>query len=188
MKYFILLSYNYNKMKTIKHYENVALSNTDILDMLDNKAQIVLYPDLINYNSIDEVLGPYGACILLFEAKKNFGHWCCLFKRDDNTIEFFNSYGGYPDNSLKFIPLHFRKISNQYYPYLSLLLLECPYELHYNEFKFQKRANDIKTCGRWCVIRILLRHLSIYEFKNFIDEMCKYYKAKPDEIITMMTI
>nr|VAV82190.1 hypothetical protein GUARANI_11 [Guarani virophage] len=175
-------------MKELKYYEKVALSNFDILEMLDNKAEIVLYPNLIKYETIDDVLGPYGACVLLFEAKKNYGHWCCLFKREDNSIEFFNSYGGYPDNSLKYIPLHYREVSNQYYPYLSLLLLKYPHKLYYNEFKFQKRANDIRTCGRWCVLRLLLKHLDIYEFKKYVDDMCSYYKVTPDELVTMITI
>lgn len=174
-------------MNIIKKYEDTALSNYDLIDMLDGKANIVIYPDLKKYSSIDEVLGKYGACFLLFETKPKFGHWVSLFKRG-NTIEFFNSYGGFPDDSLKYIPLHFREESGQKIPLLSLLLLDSPYDLEYNEFKFQKQKRDIKTCGRWAVIRLLLRDLDIYQFKDFIDLMKKETKLDGDQLVTLLTI
>ncbi len=84
--------------KILKAYEDIALSNTDITNLLNGKVNIVLYPDLYRYRSIDEVMGPFQACILLFEAKPSYGHWCAIFKTDLNTVEFFNPYGGYPDD------------------------------------------------------------------------------------------
>jgi hypothetical protein len=175
-------------MDIIKQYEDVALSNFDLIKLLDGKANIVIYPNLVNYNNIDEVLGPYGACFLLFESKKQYGHWVCLFKRNQNTIEFFNSYGGYPDTSLEYIPMHFREESGQIYPYLSWLLLESPYELEYNEFQFQKKNKNIKTCGRHTVIRLLLRDLDIYQYKAFLDMIKRKTGMNYDQIVTMLTI
>lgn len=166
----------------INKYEDIALSNFEILELVDGKANFVLYPELINYSSIDEILEPYGACFLLFEAKPRYGHWCCLFKLDDNTIEFFNPYGGYPDDSLNLIPLHFRMVSNQYYPYLSWLMINSKYDLTYNEHKFQKRAKNTKTCGRWCATRILFRNISLKDFT-------KLFKNKNgDKIVTLLTM
>lgn len=175
-------------MNTIKYYENIALSNTDLIKMLDKKATVVIYPDLIDYKDIDEVLGKYGACFLLFEAKPKYGHWVCLFKRNENTIEFFNSYGGWPDDSLNHIPMHFREISNQLYPMLSLLILNSPYNLEYNEFQFQKVNKNIKSCGRWCVVRLLLRDLDIYQFNELINLMKNETKLNGDELVTLLTI
>lgn len=174
-------------MDIIKEYEEVALSNFDLIKLVDGKAKVVIYPNLINYKNIDEVLGKYGACFLLFEAKPRYGHWVCLIKRG-NVIEFFNSYGGYPDTSLDYIPMHFREISNQVYPILSLLLYESPYELEYNEFQFQKKSKDIKTCGRHCVVRILLKDLDIYQYKSFLDNIRKNTKLNYDEIVTLLTL
>ena len=61
----------------LKQYESRALSDSDMFRLLNNKCNLVLYPDLHLYKNIDQVLGKYGCCILLFEAKKNYGHWCC---------------------------------------------------------------------------------------------------------------
>lgn len=172
----------------IKKYESVALSNFDILKMLDDKVKIVLYPQLKDYNHIDDVLGQHGACILLFEAKPKYGHWCSLFKINDNEIEFFNSYGGFPDDSLKYIPKKYRIKSGQDIPILSFLLMNSPYKLFYNEFPFQKINSDIKTCGRHCVVRLILRGLDIYQYKDFLDDIRKKYDISYDKIVTLLTI
>lgn len=169
-------------MNILKYYKDISLSDKDVLELIDGKANLILYPDLIKYNSIDQILDPYGACILLFEAKPKYGHWVCLFKLDNGMIEFFNPYGGYPDDGLNFIPMHFRKISNQYYPYLSELLLKSSYELSYNEHKFQKLDKGTKTCGRWCAIRLLCRHMSLEQFT-------KIFKNKyGDDLVTLLTM
>lgn len=174
-------------MDIIKEYENTALSNFDLIKMLDGKANIILYPKLINYDSIDNILGPHEACIILFESSPRYGHWVCLLKRD-NVIEFFNPYGGLPDDSLKQISPEFRYISGQEYPLLTLILFNSPYDIEYNEFRFQKRGENIRTCGRWCVVRLLLKNLDIYEFKEFID-LCKEDTGlNGDELVTVLTI
>src|SRR5580698_9294060 len=108
----------------ISKYEDIALSDKDLANLLNHKNKLVIYQDLINYNNIDDVLGPNGMCTLLFESKKNYGHWCCLWKLNKNTVSFFNSYNGLPDGSLDYINDNYAKISNQDYPYLSKLLYE----------------------------------------------------------------
>jgi hypothetical protein len=174
--------------KIIKEYEDVALSNYDILKLVNHKAKIVLYPNLHKFKTIDQILGPYGACIILFEAKPNYGHWCCLFKVDDNILEFFNPYGGYPDDTLEYIPISFRKISHQCKPYLSFLLYNSPYELTYNEFQFQQHKPNIRTCGRHCVMRILCRNLSLYDYVKFLDLLCQKFNMNYDEVVTLITL
>lgn len=166
----------------IKKYEDIALSDQEVLKLVNTEANIILYPDLYKYNNIDEILEPYGAAFILFCAKPNYGHWCLLFKLDDNTLEFFNPYGGFPDDSLKFIPKHFRSVSNQNSPILSYLLMNSPYELTYNEHQFQKKEKNVKTCGRWCSVRLLSRDLSLKEFTKFFKN--KY----GDKLVTVLTM
>jgi len=173
--------------KTLKQYENIALSNYDILKMLDKRVNIILYPNLHKYDDIDQVLGPYGACILLFEAKKRYGHWVCIFKQDNDLLEFFNSYGGYPDDSLKYIPNHYAKVSNQLVPYLSLLMDKSNYDLSYNEFQFQKKGSGTKTCGRHCVVRLMNRDKTLYEYVDYLDDICENYDCDYDEAVSMIT-
>jgi len=173
--------------KLIEYYEKKALSNFDILKLLDNKANIVLYPNLFKYRNLDEILEPYGCCILLFEARPRYGHWCAIFKLDDETVEFFNPYGGYPDDSLDNIPKTFRMKTHQYYPYLSQLMYDSPYKLTYNEFEFQKKGIDTKTCGRHCVVRLLCKDLTLYEYVKLMDELCKRLKTDYDGVVTVLT-
>ena len=160
---------------------DIALSDKQVLRIVKGKANIVLYPNLYRYQNIDDLITPYGACFILFESKPSFGHWCALIKTGDNDIEFFNPYGGYPDDSLGYIPEQFAKISNQDYPYLSRLMIDSKYNLAYNEHTFQKRNRDIRTCGRWSAMRILLKDYSL-------DEFTKYFLNKnSDKLVTTLT-
>jgi hypothetical protein len=165
---------------------DIALSNIDIVNLLDCKCKIILYPDLYKYKNLDEILGVSGTCIILFESQPNYGHWVCIMRRN-NDVEFFNSYGGYPDDTLKHIEKKFAINSHQDKPYLSLLMINCPYNLSYNEFKFQKEKGDIKTCGRHCVVRAKHKNLDIYDYKEKLDALCQKYDTDYDGIVTMMT-
>lgn len=171
----------------LKHYKDIALSDKDVTNLLGGRVNIILYPNLHKYRDIDEVLGPHGACVLLFEAKKGYGHWVCLFKVGLNEIEFFNSYGGYPDDSLKKISCHYARISNQIIPYLSVLLLQSPYELSYNEFQFQKKTDGIRTCGRHCVFRLLNRDLDLYQYVDLLKILRKKCNTDYDGVVTIFT-
>lgn len=171
----------------LKQLEEIALSNEDILSLLNGKVKIVLYPDIYKYETIYDFLEPYGAVILLFESKPNYGHWCAIWKLNKYTISFFNSYGGYPDDSLRFIDKKFRIDSHQDFPYLSELLLNSPFRLTYNEYDYQELNKDIRTCGRWCVLRILLRHMDDEQFHNFIVQKIRKFNMTPDELVTVLT-
>lgn len=174
-------------MDLLNEYADVALSNYDLIEMLDNKANIITYPELKNFNRIDDVLGPTGAAFILFETEPRYGHWVALMKRG-KTIEFFNSYGGWPDDTLEYIPEDFQKKSNQDKTYLTKLLLDSPYEIEYNEFPFQKQDAKIRTCGRHSVVRLLLKDLDIYQYKKFLDIIKKETGMDYDQIVTFLTI
>jgi hypothetical protein len=172
----------------IKRYEDIALSNHDIMQLLDGRANIILYPNLHTYATLDEVLGPYGACVILYESQPRYGHWCCVFKINETDLEFFNPYGGWVDDALKHIPCHFRKVSNQCYPYLTYLLLKSSYRLFYNEFPLQQYKKNIRTCGRHCVVRLHKRNLDIYQYVDWLDMLANTLDMNYDEIVTLLTI
>ena len=174
--------------KLIQKYEDIALSNYDIYELLDDRVNIILYPQIHQYKNIDQLLGPFQACVLLFEAKPKYGHWVCIFKLDPYTIEFFNPYGGFPDDSLLHINKIFRKESGQNYPLLSELLLNSPYKLTYNEFSIQRKNPNIKTCGRHCVVRLWYRDLSLYDYIDFLDILCQKLKTDYDGVVTILTL
>ena len=166
---------------------NKALSDDDIMKIMNRKTNLISYPEITQYRDIDDMLID-GRCVILYCSKENFGHWTCIFKRKDG-LHFFNSYGnlesktdGYPDAFLKYINEKFRVESHQNYPYLLKLMEKSPYELHYNDYKYQKLSKDVKTCGYWCCLRMKCEDMSDEEFHDFIVDNCRYHKMTPDEI------
>ena len=161
---------------------NYPLSGSDILKFLKGRTNIVLYSDLINAESIDELLYPYGSCVILYEEIPSVGHWVAITKNGD-AIEFFDSYGGYPDDMLVKYDKDIRLQLNEDYPYLSQLMLDSPYELHYNQYKLQGKGGNIATCGRWAMARILYKDTPLDVFvKKFLNK-----KKKPDQIVLELT-
>ncbi len=182
-----------NKDK-IKDLENISLSDKQLMSLIDNEANLVLYPDLHKFKNIDDLLGRHGACIILYESKPNYGHWTAIFKTNNpKELEFFNSYGdsgrhdGYPDATLKFIPKDFRILSKQDHTYLAKLMVDSPYSLSYNQYKFQSDAEGIKTCGRHVANRLRMRHLSLDEYHNVIMKYCRELRMNPDQIVSLLT-
>lgn len=169
----------------IAKLEAVALSNNDIEKMLDGKVNVVTYPDLKNYKTLDQLLGPYGCCILLYMTGENYGHWTAVIKVNDNLIETFDPYGFKPDRELNFIPNNLKRSKRQDFAYLSQLLDESPYKLSYNNYRFQKYGKGISTCGRWSTARCFYKHVPLEEFKRmFIDNE---FHMDPDKYVTIFT-
>lgn len=167
-------------------YKSMALSNFDLIKLVGGNANVEVYPEIHKYDTIDELLGPHDACFLLFETEPKFGHWCAIIKYG-NTVEFFDPYSGYPDNVLEFIPEDFKNESNQNYPYLTELLYECPYDIEFNDHKYQKKSNKINTCGRHCACRILFKNLDLKEYDSMIKTLSKNLKTDPDGVVTTIT-
>lgn len=160
---------------------NISLSDKDILNMLDRKCNLLTYTELANYNNLNDALGEYKTLVILYMTKNNYGHWCCLFLRDDNILEFFDSYGIFIDDELEFIPDNYRIVSNQSYPHLTYLIYNSQYKnVEYNQYKLQKMTPEINTCGRWVVVRIMLKRLSL-------DEFAQKFKNNGDEMVVQLT-
>ena len=165
----------------INDYKNIALSDNECLQLVNGKANVILYENLIYCNDIDQLINPYGACFLLYETKKNYGHWCAIIKLNNTTVEFFDPYGVFPDDELKWVPENTKKVLNSDKPYLTSLLYNSQYNIDYNEHKFQKYSKNIKTCGRWCAVRIYLKYLSLEEFTHL-------FKNNGDNKVTLLTM
>ncbi len=174
-------------MSLLSKHKKIALSNFDLMNIVNGNANVILYPNLHKYKTIDQILKPHNACFLLFETQPSFGHWCAIIKYG-NTVEFFDSYSGYPDDVLDFIPKEFRVKSKQKYPYLTKLLYECPYKIEFNDHKYQKLSHDISTCGRHAACRIMCKHMNLEEYDDFMNAMCEYFNMTPDDIVTYLTI
>jgi len=163
-----------------------ALDNEEVLQLVKEKAKVVLYENLINYKDIQELLHPHGAVFLLYQIKPSFGHWVAIIKRGNNEIEFFDPLGYMIDEQLLWTkPASLRRQLNMNYPYLTKLLFEAPrnYSIIYNEHKFQKNKKGINTCGAWSALRIAYKHLSLEEFIK--DFNIKDESGINDQLVTL---
>jgi hypothetical protein len=151
---------------------------------MKNKTKIVQYGDLTNYKNIDELFGPYDFIFLLYELKKNNGHWCALLRLPNNDIEFFDSYGSDDvDSELSFIPMDYRIHSNQLHKTLSKLLKDSPYRIHYNNHQMQEFKTDVATCGKHCVVRCFNRDKNIDDYYKAVKYNAKKEHCSMDELI-----
>jgi hypothetical protein len=179
-------------LRKIKKEENHPLSDSEIRELMRGKCNIVVYPDITQYSSLEQLLGSYGVCFLLYESKPKYGHWTLILLLDNGEVEFFNSYGGksrgLPDESLLLIDRDFRKQSNQEIHYLSLLLLKSGYKLNYNEIQMQGKKQNIKTCGRHCVVRAHLKNLDLYQYRALMEKLCEKTGLDIDGVVTLLTI
>lgn len=177
-------------MDTIDTLKAKPLSNFEIMNALNHKINMLTYEELLNYDNIDDVLGKYGACVLLVETKDNNGHWVCMFKttsddkKKEPIISFFDSYALPIDDQLNFVDSDYRKENNMMYPYLSHLFYHSPYKIEYNEHQFQKLSPKINTCGRWCIMRLLLKHLPLKKFHKLFK---KGKNIDSDVLVTILT-
>ncbi len=181
-----------NPDKALLRTKKYSLSDQDISVITGNTAHIVSYPELPNYESIDQLLGRKGAAIILFVNKgRNYGHWVSLFKRTkpngQQVISFFDPYGTFPDKELLKIPRNVRKINNELVPHLTYLLFFAPhhYEIEYSPFKLQEWKKDVNTCGRHAGMRVhpAFRNLSPDEYAHLLMDG----KFTPDEFVTLFT-
>lgn len=152
-------------------------SSRQLSDMLDGNVKIMNYRQLRTYDNINDVLKPYDQAIILYETKLNLGHWVCLF-RDGDVIEHFDSYGYSPDGELSFIPKNFKKAYYGKIPYLIWLLYKSKQPIRYNHYKLQKLGNNISTCGRWCIARLIFKHLDENKFAKLF-----YVKGVPRDFL-----
>lgn len=105
---------------------SISLSGDQIKKLVPYPINIYQYPDIKKFKNIDELLRPSDAAVILFNTNETnegmFGHWTCLLKTidDDNndSINFFDSYGIVPDDEKKMINKHFMNIIGQTANYL----------------------------------------------------------------------
>lgn len=167
-----------NKLKKIVEVkETIPLSNHDIMRGLKNMTNIITYRDLKNINNIEDVLHPYGTCIILYQNTPESGHWVVLNSRKNGCYEFFDSYGMYPDDQLKYANYYLMPKK------LLSLLKKTGVDVVYNPFKLQSDRKDSNVCGRWCVLRTLLKDIPLLDFVNlFMDK-----EKNPDFYCTLLT-
>lgn len=154
--------------KYINLLKQKPFSGRDIIEAVGGETKIITYPELYKYDTIDELVHPHNCCVILYQTKPRYGHWVCVIKHDDNSLEFFDPYGGSVDTQLNFIPEQFRKQSRQDFPQLIRLFLNSPYNIVINRMKIQKFTKDVSSCGRHCAFRLILKHIPLMQYQKLM--------------------
>ena len=160
----------------------------DDIRMFLGTPKIITYAELANANSIDEVLSN-DYVILLYEDSPNHGHWTAVNKIN-NTIQFFDPYGGKPDSQQKWVPIEMRKELGEGKPYLTRLFDKCPYPVEYNDVKYQKESPQINDCGRHCVnfIKAGKKGLDLKGYYKWMKECSKKMKLDFDGVVCALIL
>ena len=152
---------------------------------------IIKYSELKNYKSMTDLLPKDKSFrIILIEDKFNSGHFVAILRYGD-TVEFFNSYGGKPDDDWKFINRMIRVILGENTNELTRLFKKATdkgFKTVYNTTRLQKLSNNIQTCGRWCVLRIELMKAgyNLPEFDHFVKDYAKKLGKSTDYVASKM--
>jgi len=158
--------------KLISKSIHSLFSEKDIQAVLPN-IPIYTYEELKN-KTINDLLP---ASIILYQDTKNMGHWTAVFLDRNRKINFFDSYGYPPDYQLAFS--RYNRLYDQ--KYLSNIIKD--HNIIYNDIRLQKKISS-NTCGRWVVMRLLMKELTSREFsKLFIKQ-----KFPPDWYICCLTL
>jgi hypothetical protein len=169
------------KAEEVKEY---ALSDSDIHRIIPT-LKVIPYPELLRARSIDDVLDEKGRVMLLYLTEnQNTGHWiCCLKYRDQPVLEFFDPYGHAPDKQSEWLDDDKLEEFGQDTFQLSKLLRKSPYKVIWNKTKFQKDKMDINTCGRHCLCRLYLKHLTLPQYTKLV----KSSGVSPDDFVSGFT-
>ena len=171
-------------MNNIDYYaanlESYPLSGKEVEAICGDGTQVVVYHELPNFKSIEQLLGNTRSVILLYETKYNVGHYCSLYFDKNNILHFFDPYGMEPDEELNYA--HYNHT-----PFLTNLLKQFNGKLIVSKFPFQKESNHINTCGRWSATRIRTKNIfNNLEFEKLLGD--KDLRNSPDWYVSIITL
>jgi len=172
--------------RKIDRLKRKALSDDEIFNALSGHTRIFLYRDIVNMKTIDDLFGNYDSVVLLYEKEPKVGHWVGLLRRG-NVIEFFDSYGIFPDGEKEYLDKRFLDLSGQRFNKLASLLLDAwnlGYTVEYNDYHLQVMQDGVSTCGRHVISRIWHKDMSIDEYNKFINS---FENLNPDDVVSIIT-
>jgi len=167
----------------VKNIYKEDLTGVDVDFLSKNKAKLLLYKDLLNYNTIFDAFGKFNNIILLFPVQSDTrGHWVCIrLNTKHHSIRHWDSYGisyvqemGYTDNEY----VKQRLLNNLYDK-----AMYDGWTVQNNTYRYQEMRDGINTCGRWACIRARFDYLNNDEFaKLFLKQ---HFSA--DFYVTLLT-
>ena len=192
-----------DKLEQIRERMYRPTSRADLSYMLDGRASIVSYTDLPNYATIEELLDPYQAVILLYPSANDpeVGHWVTFFVMPGTDfIQYFDSYGCEVDEPIVEYNEEKRAEEEGEAPrnpgtirqpqriptHLIDLILASKYadNMAWNETPFQSDTEATATCGLWCVARLKNNHLGEDGFRKLYWGTAEAINVAPDLLVS----
>jgi hypothetical protein len=179
-----------------KYSIDYLLSGDDVLHIAGPNTIILNYPQLYEYQSIEQLFSNgIEKIILLYLTDRDdinmsfSGHWVSITKRN-NHIVFFDPYGYMPDSEIKFNKTNEkREFLNQNSNYLTRLLYDYCKKggiIEYNQMRFQKHGRNINSCGRHAAFQARFYDIPLdYYQKVFKDLRKKGWNL--DDVIVFLT-
>jgi len=172
----------------INRLKKKSLSDEEIFNALKGKTKIYLYRDIIDAKTINDLFGKNDSVVILYEKEPNIGHWVGLL-RNGKVIEFFDSYGMFPESEKDYINQNFINHSGQRKNKLAELLRDAwslGYSVEYNNYHLQVMKDGISTCGRHVISRIWNKRMNIDEYNKFINSF-RNKGLNPDDVVSIIT-
>jgi hypothetical protein len=151
---------------------------------------ILKYGEIDDYQSIQKILPRKNDFkIILLESKLNSGHWVALL-RYGKTIEYYNSYGLKPSKELDFNSDLVNQQLDQETKHLNILFRKAVkdgFKVIYNRRRFQKMSDDVATCGKHVILRLIMfseKKMTLPEYILFIDKLSEKLNLTPDLLVT----
>jgi hypothetical protein len=162
----------------------------DIFNFLGHEIPVIATSELWRVKSLDQLFGKSDSALVLYQTNHNgeqkIGHWVCLV-RDGDDVYFYDPYGTWPDDQYDYIPMSYRKETNQMKDNLSRLLYYSPYKnLHYNPHQHQMKKKGVNTCGRHCALYLYMA-LEPEKYNEMMKEISEMYGGSYDEMVTKIT-
>ena len=163
--------------------DNAIRSELNIDEMktlVGNDCNVVIDRDL-NVNDVFDTIQKGCIIVLLLKGKAKHGHYIAItIDKRREIINFYDPYG-----------LHIEILSSIAGGEITKFIFEVQtalprYKLDMNMRAMQKMNNEIATCGRFSVLRVMAKHLSNNEFNNLFDDALILKTV--DDIVTIMTL
>lgn len=167
-------------MNIIKSYGKENLSFKELQDMVgptfSKSTRWMTWDQLAEIPSTRELFGNGKAVVVLLQIegrhKRPVGHFILLLQFPGH-IEHFDSYGLTIEQELSIT--HEKHLTRIFKDYRNPVVN--------NAKRLQTLAEDVNTCGRWIVARLMLQTLTLDAFLTLIH----YFKINPDDLVTAMT-
>ena len=168
---------------SMEEVELNSISDTELKYYLPD-CNIKTYPELRNIKDIEELLPKNDSYfILLYLDTPNSGHWTTL-KRFNNDIQYFCSYGTYPDKQMNWYGKELKEELGEDVLYLTKLLNKTNLKVNYNDVDYQNKDNlDIVTCGRHC-INFIKSKKDLKQYFKMMQKLKKDSGKDYDELVS----